>query len=576
MMDQVAYGIGLKYVEVALFTIPNHGYYENGCRGEKVKSVEEARRVVELLQDLVRGEEKEGGMDDSRRETVEKLALVAKRSYEDVVMEDKKTSCRDEKDWETMCTSWKDYVLDGTSNLCSLLEVLDCGGLGAVVEEKENSSDDLPVKHVNEEVRDSKKAEHDAIYEPTTSSISMDKSKDVADDSQSQKSDLNSSDTIGPPLKAESSESIMTEVVEPPKATTDTYISNEQNNVSLNVQQNQTTRQSSDHSYTSDGFDRDELSLALNLSKQQHETTIQTIPNQNFKPYKSISDQTKLYQQQFHSLVDQNKVHIRFLDTYQGRIRGSTNGCTVIAPLTCIQYFVTPEEESSPHSVWNAGIPDDQIHHVIDIHAPTVLEKVRTKLNLPQDSFIIPSDVHDHLMEVGLLSPSSFVGVCGGNILDDEHLLQLKQSLLLTHDENECKRLEGRKIASNMFFHGHVVALHVIRNGERVWIELIDSLPNPEAWMRSSRHSQTDEGREPEEEWETRDQPSFDTEDELPMNAVRIRCTDMEHFDTLVRQYALSKFSHEERKFIDKNQWEDNNSHFDPRVFQAFIWNETE
>lgn len=514
-------------------------------------------------------------MDDSRREMVEKLALVAKRSYEEVVREEK-TSWRDGKNMETMCTSWKDYVLDGTNNLCSLLEALDCGSLGAVVEEKEDSSsDDVPAKDAKKEIRVTENAEQEKTCEATTSSTSIAKSENIANECQNGKEDLSFTSAPDPPLKAQSSESIMTEVAEPSSTANDTSASKEHNNVSLHEQQKQTSRQLSEHSYTSDGFDREELSLAFNLSKQQNDTTIQTIPTQNSKLHRTISDQTRLYQQQFHSLIDQEKVHVRFLDTHQGRIRGSTNGCTVIAPLTCIQYFVTPEETSSPYSIWNAGIPDDQIQQVIDIHAPTVLEKVRTKLNLAQDSFIIPSDVHDHLMEVGLLSPSSFVGVCGGNILDDEHLLQLKQLLLLSHDENEQKRLGGRKIASNMFFHGHVVALHVIQNGERVWVDLIDSLPNPEAWVCRSRQSQIDEGREPDDEFESRDQPSFDTENELPMNAVRIRCTDMEHFDTLVRQYALSKFSTEERQFIDRNPWEDNNSHFDPRVFQAFVWSET-
>ena len=48
----------------------------------------------------------------------------------------------------------------------------------------------------------------------------------------------------------------------------------------------------------------------------------------------------------------------------------------------------------------------------------------------------------------------------------------------------------------------------------------------------------------------------------------------MEHFDTLLRHYACSKFTVEEQKFIDENRWEDNNSYFDPRVFQAFVWAE--
>ena len=64
-------------------------------------------------------------------------------------------------------------------------------------------------------------------------------------------------------------------------------------------------------------------------------------------------------------------------------------------------------------------------------------------------------------------------------------------------------------------------------------------------------------------------------DDRLPLNAVRVRCVD-DCFDTLIRHYAVSKFSREEHFFIDQTQWEDNNSHFDPRVFQAFIWAEAD
>ena len=70
-------------------------------------------------------------------------------------------------------------------------------------------------------------------------------------------------------------------------------------------------------------------------------------------------------------------------------------------------------------------------------------------------------------------------------------------------------------------------------------------------------------------------------DNDLPQNAVRVRCTDDEiAFDTLIRHYACSKFSEEERQFIDGTAWEDNNGYceysFDPRVFQAFIWSESE
>lgn len=627
LIHDVAYGIGIKYVEVALFTIPKHGYYDREeYRGNKVKSVVEARRVVKLLEGLV-NDDSNMNMADSgeKKENLQKLALKVERSYEQVASDEKtKKSEIDWKEVETACTSWKEYVLDGTSNLCYLLEMLDCGGggLGTVVEEKEgdvvtavadNGKDEAKidakkakqlgaskrVQDVNQSVREKEVVDATPVVDEPSFSQDNDDQMQIANKASSSsavrdeapydelnglKSNLHLDQTsfTQPPQKVDSCDSIITQKAEPAKinASADSTTLN-QNNKTLPVLKDQTTRQNSHHSYTSDGFDRDELALALSLSKQ--ELPVPTIPpecKQSNDQSKNISTQTQHYQQMFHSLVSQGKFHVRFLDTYQGRIQGSTNGCTVIAPLTCIQYFVTPECNSHSGRVWNAGIPDEHIKQVIDIHAPSVLESVRTKLDLPPDSFIIPSDVHDHFMDVGLLSPSSFVGVCGGNILDDEHLKQLKQSLLLSCDENERNRSCGRKIASPMFFHGHVVALHVIRDGGKVWIELIDSLPNPEAWVSPSRQdtsyranvSSNCEVREPEDEWERQEQFI----DDLPMNAVRVRCTDLEHFDTLLRHYALSKFSREERKFIESNQWEDNNSYFDPRVFQAFVWCEAE
>jgi len=231
---------------------------------------------------------------------------------------------------------------------------------------------------------------------------------------------------------------------------------------------------------------------------------------------------------------------------------------------------------------------------VIDEHAAAVLPDVRSKLNLEGDAFIIPSDVHDHLIEVGLLSTSQFVGVCGGNILDDKHLASFKNSLLLLGDERERERLKGRKVAATLFFHGHVVALHVVdgcQDGE-ARVELIDSLPDPETWVdppeprpitRVSSDSMdcVDERRDPSEdgEWERPAEHELE-EHELPQNAVRVRCMGVDHFDTLVRQYACSKFSEEEREFIDDTAWDDENNYsdsaFDPRIFQAFIWAEAE
>eukprot|EP00569_Conticribra_weissflogii_P001263 CAMPEP_0171355902 /NCGR_PEP_ID=MMETSP0878-20121228/45456_1 /TAXON_ID=67004 /ORGANISM="Thalassiosira weissflogii, Strain CCMP1336" /LENGTH=1026 /DNA_ID=CAMNT_0011861909 /DNA_START=34 /DNA_END=3114 /DNA_ORIENTATION=+ len=377
------------------------------------------------------------------------------------------------------------------------------------------------------------------------------------------------------------------------------------------------------------------------------------IPITTTTPNVDLRSMTQRYRQRYQTLLAKRKFHYRFLQTYQGRNPESTNGCTVIAPLTCIHYFIHSEDDdrdttamylssSSSHTrnhrhgntndhirndgnelcynpAWEHGLHDEMIHHVIDEHAPAVLPIVRGKLGLAKDSFIIPSDVHEHLMEEGLLTTSQFVGVCGGNILDDDHIAQFKSTLLI-EDPHERKRLQGKKIAAAFFFHGHVIALHVIRksgNGRPlhrhhhhnnksktgefdpadVTVELIDSLPHPSTWAAPDSGAASDcEEREPvqervsrggttidcydnynddddgDEEWERPEQ--FDDDADLNQNAIRVRCTDIEHLDTLLRHYACSKFSGEEWKFIRENEWEENNSYFDPRVFQAFVWAE--
>ena len=368
-------------------------------------------------------------------------------------------------------------------------------------------------------------------------------------------------------------------------------------------------------SVDSSGFDKDALQMALDLSIQQQQQ-ISKPPIYNIGDevnvvsssssevtlgskmevvesggvagnFDSIMSMTLLYREQYRAMYNRGKFHIHFLNTYQGRNPSTTNGCTVIAPLTCVQYFTSSEEKNVVNnkmetmdelSPWNNGIPDRLINYVIDEHAASILPDVRRKLRLDHDAFIIPSDVHDHLIDMGLLSTSQFVSVCGGNILDDNHLHSFKMSLLLLDDERERMRLKGRKIAATFFFHGHVIALHVIRkNGKEddVSIELIDSLPDPRTWV-----TQRDRFSQSTPRWGNIRQQRDDDDNVLSMNAIRIRCTDIEHFDTLIRHYACSKFSNEERQFMDTTAWEDNNGYceysFDPRVFQAFTWAESE
>merc|ERR1712129_322562 len=132
-----------------------------------------------------------------------------------------------------------------------------------------------------------------------------------------------------------------------------------------------------------------------------------------------------------------------------------TNGCAVIAPLISIHHL----RSSGP------GISDGVIESVIDDEAPPILRKVRQKLGLRAEALIVPSDVHDYLVDGNLLNPDQFVGVCGGNILDNDHLTSFYELL-------EGKEAVS-KMAATLFFREHVVCiLKMVRSNREVWYDL--------------------------------------------------------------------------------------------------------
>jgi hypothetical protein len=204
-------------------------------------------------------------------------------------------------------------------------------------------------------------------------------------------------------------------------------------------------------------------------------------------------------------------------------------------------------------------------------------------LGLLDQAFLIPSDVHDYLIGNGQLAPEQFVNVTGGNILNDEHLQSLVDILACTKHEhssdnsssqNESKDGDSnssnnnnprRKLAATLFFHQHVVAiLKLRRDDDTAWYDVVDSLPSretlehppPDEMQSSSAQSQDD----------VMDDASF-----IPKTA-RIRCLNAEALKACLRWYARSKFGEENVSYIDMYAWDDAQSDFDPRVFQAFVW----
>ncbi len=604
----VAYAAGVKFVEVALLQIPQNGYFKSKkYRKERTKSAADAVRVTKLLGGMVdEMEDDEEVKNDGNScgyssgfekiEKLQKLATLAQRSFDEAIdglKEDSTdnngggtTSSLHCQDWDVsqqVSLFWKEWGNNGSvENMLSSMPDNCCtlfgGEMGTDVVQDEVQSGNNTTERTElflQQRQDSA---------PASSERTEDFEREESQQQDEEQFDASINQTQQP-----SKEGVLGEK-ETPIVTTEP-VSHESNDTEqvetladTRDEVKSETRESQAEDLRSDELD-EELKIALSMSLAESiSSTISTGDDGTKREQKAIkvpvSVVTKQYRQKYELLRENGSIHVRFLDTYQGRIADSTNGCTVVAPLMCINYFTSDQTDAMN------GIADEMINQVIDVHTVSVLPEVRRKLSLPRDSFIVPSDVHDYLIDTGLLSTSQFVGVCGGSILDDDHIESFKSTLLLLNDERERKRLRGKRLGATFFFAGHVIAFHHINHEGSDHIELIDSLPNHETWkirQSSSDVSSYYEDRDPSETscrssdsnfggmWERSER--FDYH-EQNRNAVRVRCLDVRHVDTLIRHYALSKFSDEEKRFCDEHVFQEENSSFDPRVFQAFIWAE--
>lgn len=250
------------------------------------------------------------------------------------------------------------------------------------------------------------------------------------------------------------------------------------------------------------------------------------------------------------TLRNSKQIETYKLGTYQGRLSSSgpkydsTNGCAVISPLVVATHISTSNKEY--------GISNSAINDIIDKVAPPILSKVRSKLGLSQHALIIPSDVHDYLVDEHLLPQSNFVGVCGGDVLNDDHVGKLISMLVNGKDDDNPPRdvmVNGptdehygnrpQKVGAALFFLEHVISIIQIplRNGA-CYYDLIDSLPSSSVGGMSTR----------------------------------TRCKDLAALEALLRWYACSKFKESQCIFIDDNIWNEGICDFDPRTFQGFVW----
>ncbi len=223
------------------------------------------------------------------------------------------------------------------------------------------------------------------------------------------------------------------------------------------------------------------------------------------------------------------------MNTYQGRIPSSINGCTVIAPLLVWHHLFSD----------GRGIADATVDEVIDNEATTVLPQVRSQLGLTKDALIVPSDVHDYMIREGYFSQDQFAGVCGGNITSDDDIQKIYAML-----DGEGRH-KGKKFAATLFFHCHVIA--ILKNNfadGRSSYDVIDSIPSV----------LTITGTKEETGWNK--------------CAARITCNDTESFLSTLKWYSFSRFTEWDIEYIAAYKWDDTYATVDPRVFQLFVWSD--
>ena len=221
-------------------------------------------------------------------------------------------------------------------------------------------------------------------------------------------------------------------------------------------------------------------------------------------------------------------IQVTGVDTYQGRQGASTNGCTVISALVAARHLTSN----------SMAISDSLIMDVIDRQCGPLLRQIRGKLGLSGSALIIPSDVHDHLVDNQILHQDLFEGAAGGNVMDPKHMGEFLKLLAVGEDGMGSHR----KAAATFFFHEHVVSIVKIvpSGGGLAYYDLIDSLPTLNSGGRSK--------------------------------ATRTRCEGIEALAKLMRWYTSRKFTDANCTYIDRNAWDDSMADFDPRVFQGFVW----
>jgi len=632
---RTALSVGIQFCRVALWDIPQHSYYDSPKYTDlKNESAKYALDVSELLPAVLKSVGKELKSDDAYKEKMEEANLlldVARDHYHSITTDTVPPGILSPRRTSVV----KKEVVGVDEGVTSWLKVLECG-------ETRLSLNLCPPSHhlssiTEDEIvsesrsQDNQESNRGALSSPSPSPLPSPQDK-LRQHYKLVPSPTDFSRSTSAPgqlgqSRLPSQRQRHAEVREPAPTIVEAMGSPRRSN-KLEIVEHVWNRELQ---YESD------LERALYLSGLEFQPASQDAnlnTDERFPDLKHVEDDVigiatlaQLYRDDFEDMRRNQIISVTYLDTYQGRVRDSVNGCTVIAPLLAIHHLCSEDDLRDRNTVLlqgretdsrcqedlhqissRKGIQNDTVRAVIDVQAAMIAPLVRDRLGLPKDALIIPADVHDYFIEENYLLSSQFAGVYGGNILDENHL---RQFIDFIHKFGRSKGIDidtgepvtSRKIAATFFFHEHVVSLHrvtkhvvtsfrnqtyeppvVTKKGffnrlrfrknknvivteryedittiseEETWYEIFDSLPGAGMF-----HSEED-----------REQTGDECYSHLPSTA-RIRCNSPKSLHACLRWYACSKFTLEDKKFVDSYVWNDLNVEFDPRVFQAFVWSD--
>jgi hypothetical protein len=241
---------------------------------------------------------------------------------------------------------------------------------------------------------------------------------------------------------------------------------------------------------------------------------------------RSLTEIKRMYGRLYQQYIQDGRIVVSSLETYQGRKSASTNGCTVISALC-----------AAAHLNQSENIADTSINRIIDDICGPVLSTIRGKLGLGGHALIIPSDVHDHLVDRNILRQEKFRGAAGGNVLDPAHYGEFLK--LLTDEPSSKVPPNGNhrptKAGATFFFREHVISIVKCVYQDTITYDFIDSMPAAS--------------------WQGR--------------ATRTSCRDVDALTTQLLHYVSHKLPDTSAMSAP---WDDGMADLDPRVFQGFVW----